>query len=41
VLGDLAGIRREWVWVAATAAGYGLRLAAIRWNLALPAYGRD
>ncbi|HCC25653.1 MAG TPA: hypothetical protein DEP97_00455, partial [Erythrobacter sp.] len=36
VLGDLAGIRREWVWVAATAAGYGLRLAAIRWNLALP-----
>ncbi|HBR83434.1 MAG TPA: hypothetical protein DD861_04440, partial [Erythrobacter sp.] len=33
VLGDLAGIRREWVWVAATAAGYGLRLAAIRWNL--------
>ncbi|WP_306097335.1 trimeric intracellular cation channel family protein [Qipengyuania flava] len=41
VLGDLAGIRREWVWIAATAAGYGLRLAAIRWNLALPAYGRD
>jgi len=41
VLGDLADIRREWVWVAATAAGYGLRLAAIRWNLALPAYGRD
>lgn len=41
VLGDLAGTRREWVWVAATAAGYGLRLAAIRWNLALPAYGRD
>jgi len=41
VLGDLAGIRREWVWVAATTAGYGLRLAAIRWNLALPAYGRD
>ena len=41
VLGDLAGIRREWGWVAATTAGYGLRLAAIRWNLALPAYGRD
>ncbi len=41
VLGDLAGVRREWVWVAATAAGYGLRLAAIRWNLARPAYGRD
>jgi len=28
------------VWVAPTAAGYGLRLAAIRWDLALPAYGR-
>lgn len=41
VLGDLAGMRREWVWIAATTAGYGLRLAAIRWNLALPAYGRD
>lgn len=41
VLGDLAGIKREWVWIAATTAGYGLRLAAIRWNLALPAYGRD
>lgn len=41
VLGDLAGIRREWVWITATTAGYGLRLAAIRWNLALPAYGRD
>ena len=41
VLGDLAGIRREWVWIAATTAGYGLRLAAIRWNLALPAHGRD
>ena len=41
VLGDLAGIRREWVWIAATTAGYGLRLVAIRWNLALPAYGRD
>ncbi|ASP29909.1 hypothetical protein CHH26_06430 [Qipengyuania flava] len=41
VLGDLAGIRREWVWIAATTAGYGLRLAAIRWNLSLPAYGRD
>lgn len=41
VIGDLAGLVREWVWVAATAAGYGLRLAAIRWNLSLPAYGRD
>ena len=41
VLGDVAGIMREWVWVGATAAGYGLRLAAIRWTLALPAYQRD
>ena len=39
VLGDLAGIERWWVWIVATAAGFGLRLAAIRWNLALPAYG--
>lgn len=38
VLGELAGITRWWVWIAATAAGFGLRLAAIRWNLALPAY---
>lgn len=38
VLGDLAGITRWWVWIAATLAGFGLRLAAIRWNLALPAY---
>lgn len=38
VLGDLAGITRWWVWIAATLAGFGLRLAAIRWNLALPSY---
>lgn len=41
VTGELAGVIREWVWVAATAAGYGLRLAAIRWNLALPSYERN
>ena len=41
VLGDVIGLVREWAWVLATAAGYGLRLAAIRWNLSLPAYGRD
>lgn len=41
VLGEIAGFMREWVWVAATAAGYGLRLAAIRWNLSLPAYTRS
>ena len=39
VLGDLTGLERWWVWIAATVAGFGLRLAAIRWNLALPAYG--
>ncbi|MDG6078451.1 trimeric intracellular cation channel family protein [Erythrobacter litoralis] len=39
VLGDIAGIERWWAWIAATAAGFGLRLAAIRWNLSLPAYG--
>lgn len=38
VLGDLAGFTRWWVWIAATLAGFGLRIAAIRWNLALPAY---
>lgn len=38
VLGELAGIMRWWVWIAATAAGFALRLAAIHWNLALPAY---
>ena len=41
VLGDLAGLQREWAWGIATGAGFGLRLAAIRWNLALPAYQRD
>lgn len=41
VLGDLAGLRREIVWVVATGAGFGLRIAAIRWKLALPAYERD
>ena len=41
VIGYWAGIIREWVWVAATGAGFGLRLAAIQWNLALPAYKRD
>ncbi len=41
VLGDVAGIERTIVCIAATAAGFGLRLAAIRWSLSLPAYGRD
>ncbi|MEZ5682083.1 MAG: trimeric intracellular cation channel family protein [Erythrobacter sp.] len=41
VLGDLAGLKRELVWIVATGAGFGLRLAAIKWKLAIPAYGRD
>ena len=41
VLGDVAGLVREWVWLGATGAGFGLRLAAIRWSLSLPAYQRD
>ena len=41
VIGEFTGIDRVWVWGIATAAGFGLRLAAIRWNLALPAYQRD
>ncbi len=41
VLGEYTNIMREWVWVGATAAGYSLRLAAIRWNLSLPAYKHD
>lgn len=41
VLGAIGGLPDVWVWIAATGAGFGLRLAAIRWALALPAYGRD
>lgn len=41
VLGELAGLKRELVWAVATIAGFGLRLAAIKWKLAIPAYGRD
>ncbi len=39
VVGELIGVERWWVWIAATVAGFGLRLAAIRYNLSLPAYG--
>lgn len=41
VIGDVSGLPRVWAWVAATGAGFGLRLAAIKWKLALPAYERD
>lgn len=40
VVGELAGLKRELVWILATGAGFGLRLAAIKWKLAIPAYGR-
>ncbi|MBL8657989.1 MAG: trimeric intracellular cation channel family protein [Altererythrobacter sp.] len=38
VAGTMIGIPREPVWIAAAAAGFALRAAAIRWRLALPAY---
>ena len=38
VFGSLLGIELWWVWIAATLAGFSLRLAAIHWNLALPSY---
>lgn len=38
VLGEALGLPREPVWIAATAAGFALRAAAIRWHLALPAF---
>ena len=41
VAGKLAGLPPQLVWSTATAAGFALRLAAIRWRLALPHYGRD
>lgn len=41
VLGELAGLKQELIWAVATIAGFGLRLAAIKWKLAIPAYGRD
>ncbi len=41
VTGDLLGVVREAAWLAATVAGFGLRLAAILWKLSLPAYRRD
>jgi uncharacterized membrane protein YeiH len=38
IAGDVAGLPREPVWMAATLAGFALRAAAIRWRLALPIY---
>ncbi len=38
VAGEVAGLPRPPVWAVATAAGFALRSAAIRWSLALPAY---
>lgn len=38
VIGETVTLPRSWVWGIATAAGYALRAAAIKWNLALPQY---
>lgn len=44
VLGMLAApslsLPDAWIWVAAFIAGFGLRAAAIQWQLGLPSYGR-
>jgi len=40
MLGAVLGLPSELAWGAAWAAGFGLRGAAIRWKLALPAYRR-
>ena len=41
VIGGVAGLPNLPVWIFATVAGFGLRSAAIRWNLSLPAYSRN
>ena len=38
-LGHLAGLANMVVWPMAALAGFGLRGAAIHWQLGLPAYG--
>lgn len=38
VAGEALNLPRTWVWIGATLAGLIVRSAAIRWNLALPAY---
>ena len=39
VAGDALGMMRAVAWIGAALAGFALRVAAIRWQLALPAYG--
>lgn len=41
VAGSLAGLPDAATWGVAWAAGFGLRAAAIRWKLALPAYAEQ
>ncbi|RJY08910.1 trimeric intracellular cation channel family protein [Aurantiacibacter aquimixticola] len=41
VLGEVIGLPRIPVWIAAGTAGFLLRSAAIHWKLALPAYSRE
>jgi uncharacterized membrane protein YeiH len=38
VAGDAAGLPQQAVWIGAATAGFALRAAAIRWQLALPGY---
>lgn len=38
VAGTAAGLPREPVWIGAALTGFALRVAAIRWRLALPGY---
>lgn len=38
VAGEALNLPRTWVWIGATLAGLIVRSAAIKWNLALPAY---
>jgi uncharacterized membrane protein YeiH len=41
VAGDVAGLPSQAIWLAAAAAGFALRAAAIRWRLALPVYSGE
>ncbi|WP_340589247.1 trimeric intracellular cation channel family protein [Erythrobacter alti] len=41
VIGEVLGLPRVPVWIAAASAGFLLRSAALHWNLSLPAYSRE
>ena len=40
-LGIVAGLPQGPVWAVAALAGFGLRGAALKWKLELPAYSRE